>query len=370
MELAKSTLFSQLHVLELWMPQYVGKRNCNLVCVHCYVPPGGQTRIMSEDEYEEVLLRVIRDVKPYGGKWDVVFPGMEPLLPRNLSLLFRLAQRAGKEGTRSIGLTTNGVLLTGRTLEKVVASPITTINVSIDGIARDHDVQRGKRGLFAKTTRNIGELCRRAPEKRVITNTTITRLNGARVAEMVAVARDLGCTYAAFHPFEIACNADDSLALGSAEINASVMPILDAFEAGHGSVVVEFESSTAGAFFRLRENGVFADMELVADETGFLFLRRKKGAYELLISLMFHPHHFIRTLRVLSDGSLSSCRRMALCGWAGIGNLRTQSLDEIAGLPETMEALACIWQELLSQCADKLDDFLRFIENPIFDGGR
>ncbi len=362
-ELAAGTLFSQLHVLEFWMPQYAGKRNCNLSCVHCYVPPGGQTRVMNDDEYEAVLLHIMRDVKPYGGKWDVVFPGMEPLLPRNIPLLFRLTNRAAKEGARSIGLTTNGVLLVGKTLERVTDSPITTINVSIDGVSKDHDAQRGKRGLFAKTTRNIKELCRRAPEKRVITNTTITRLNEARVAELVAVADALGCTYAAFHPFEIACNADNSLALDSTETSNAILRILESFATGQGSVVIEFESSTAGAFFPLWESGAFAEMELVADETGFLFLRRRKGIYELLVSLMFHPHHFIRTLRVLSDGSLSSCRRMALCGWTGIGDLRTQSLGEIADFPETTEALAHIWQEFLSQTINtRLNNFLRFIE--------
>lgn len=361
---AQRTTGTQLHIVEFWMPQHAAKRNCQLDCVHCYVPKGGRTAgyIMTKQEYLAVLDRLM-DYPAYLGKWDVVFPGMEPLLPRNHDILFAMCERAHERGSRSVGITTNGLLLAGDTLKRVADSPVSTVNVSLDGPEAIHDAQRGAPGLFAKTIANVKGLCTRAPHKKVITNTTITRLNSTVLGAVIKTATDLGCTYAAFHPYETARNAEHSLALTRPELLRAIEAILTSFAHGLGSVVLEFEASTAGAFFDLCQRGAFRDFEFVADETGFLFFRKLQGCHELLVNAIVYPHHFIRTIRVLDDGSLSSCRRMALSGWRGVGDLRQQSLDQILAMPETLEAAAQIWEEFIDQVpAESLNQFLEEAE--------
>jgi len=346
--LAEETIFSQLHVVEFWMPQILGEQNCNLKCKHCYVPAGGHKpeKILSLPEYQSALKKVM-SAPAFGGKWDVVFPGMEPLL--HPMIIFPLAELASALGARSIGMTTNGVLLRNGILEQVINSPINIINISLDGAnAVTHNTQR-RASVFDQTINNLSALAQQAPKIRVVTNSTITRQNYREVGEMVFVAHNAGASLAAFHPFEVAENADNRLMLNPPEIVSAIKLIIESVENGAGSAAIEFEPGTVGSFLSAWNQNIFTGMKLVIDETGFLFFWKRFGKHEVFVNLMFYPHHFIRTLRVMDDGSFSSCRRMAKHGWEGVGNIRGQSLAEIRKLPEAISALAQIWQEFIDQ---------------------
>jgi len=365
--IAKETMLREVHVVEFWMPQLHNKRNCNLECGHCYVPPGGISlhSTMSAQEYMDVLEKIL-DTSAHGGKWDVVFPGMEPMMSQNRDLVFALAGRA-QEQARSIGMTTNGTYFgNGEVVKRVMASPVSTINVSIDGGREAHDFQRGREGLFDLTMEGLRNICADSSlrrRKKVITNTTITKTNSSCLTNIAAIAHDAGCDYAAFHPFESAENADNSLRITQENVAQAIVDLIRGFDEGRtGSAVIEFEPSTAGVFFSLFERDVFEDFELLEDVTGFRYMRKQRGDKELLVNLIFYPHHWIRTIRVLPNGSLSSCRQMALSGWKGIGNLREQSLRDVSMMPEAVDALAELWQEYFkSTKLVKVDVLNRFL---------
>lgn len=351
--LAERSLFSRLQVVEFWMPQFTDAVNCNLKCGHCYVPTVGPRENMTTTEYLTVLEAVMEHPafpeQDGRRRWDVVFPGMEPLLPRNIPLLRTLVERADALGARSIGVTTNGTLFQNDVLEWLAESPVINVNVSIDGTKEIHDLHRGE-GFFEKTARGLQRLnIASRGRQRVITNTTITALNAGSLYEVADISTTLGCDYASFHPFEAADNAQNTLfALPREKTVAAAQRLVEQWEKNPiASISLEFEASTAGVFFALFGQGIFRGWEVLSDVTDFLFLRKESGSREFLMSIMFMPHHFIRTLRVNPDGGLSSCRQMALRSWDSIGDLRNQSLDEIKFLPETTHALARIWQEYI-----------------------
>ena len=366
---ARQTVLSELHVLEFWMPQLPEDKNCNLSCQHCYVSAGGlQEPVMSPREYLEALDCLVES-PIFQKRVDVVFPGMEPLLPKNRVWFRALAERAVAHNLGSVGVTTNGTLLNKEQCEylsdlaKKMNHPF-TVNVSLDGTEKVHDQQRGAPGLWRKTTKGIERLSDTS-SCNVVTNTTITSINRDLLPEIAHVSHDMGARIAAFHPFECANNS--RLQVGDRDVVVErIMDLIEAFVRDEGlkHIVLEFEASNAVVFFALFERGVFRDWELIEDDAGFMFLRLLSGQRQILVSLMFYPHHFIRTMRMLHNGGFASCRSMALSGWKTVGNWRCR--------PEELEEacvpfLAMLWQEYFDSVQSVSPDTLRKFEEYILE---
>ncbi len=117
-------------------------RECNLACEHCYVRdkmPGAMDLAVARKAVDFVLSR--SGDRPNIG---VAFFGGEPLL--RLPLLCAIAEYArqaarGADKIISFALTTNGTLLSGDALKRLLRLRIRPL-VSIDGLDRDHDVHR------------------------------------------------------------------------------------------------------------------------------------------------------------------------------------------------------------------------------------
>ena len=116
--------------------------NCNLKCVHCYINavPGGRPGELGREE----ALRVARELVDAGVPL-VVLSGGEPLLrPDFWDILSAL------EGVR-VGLSTNGTLITRSVAEKLAASGVSYVGVSLDSANPEvHDKIRGVRGAFRR----------------------------------------------------------------------------------------------------------------------------------------------------------------------------------------------------------------------------
>jgi organic radical activating enzyme len=330
-EVSRQTLGRELHVVEFWMPG-----GCNLRCSHCYVADWSRARrSMTTAEYEQLARRMTT-----WGLKDVVVPGMEPLLRDETWAVVRAAADAG---ARSIGLTTNATLLSRR-IGKVLDSALTVLNVSLDGPQPIHDQMRGK-GVFRIAMRGVAAL-RAQSALKVISNCTVNLNNQRALVDVAKVAADHALAFAAFHPFERSADIDNGQALGAAATADSFETLLAAFDDGQtGSLVLETEASNLDVLLELNERGWFRDMDLLQDETGFLFFAKRKGPNLLLVNLMAYPHHFIRTLRVSDDGGLSSCRGMAINGWQGLGDLRVESPQHLLRTNAAIDALAYIWGE-------------------------
>ena len=166
-------------------------RQCNLNCLHC--------RAAAEDiEYAgelttvECLTQVDELVKL--GTSTLILTGGEPLLRGDA---FDIAAYATAHGLRTV-MAVNGTLLTPEVAERMKASGINHISVSLDfPTAADHDRFRGEPGAFEGARAGIRTA--RAAGIGVQINTTITRLNVAYLDDMLALALEVGAV--AFHPF-------------------------------------------------------------------------------------------------------------------------------------------------------------------------
>jgi sulfatase maturation enzyme AslB (radical SAM superfamily) len=290
---------------------------------------------LTNRQFSELADKLVR-----AGLIDVVVPGMEPLLRDETWAVIEAARSAG---ARSIGMTTNGTLLE-RKLSRILESGLTVINVSLDGPRQIHDEIRG-RGVFDVVMNGVRRL-RESTTLKLITNTTLNRLNMAEATKTARLAGDAGFDFAAFHPFERSAEIDNSLELDARHAADAYEALRESFMRGElGSVVLEAEASQWDVILELSQRGWFDDMQLVGDDTGFLFFAQRCGSRVLLVNLMVYPHHYIRTIRVADNGGISSCRSMARTGWAGIGDLRRTTLAALLTDPRIGRSLARIWVE-------------------------
>lgn len=327
---AKLSMGKHLHCIELWMPG-----GCNLTCKHCYVAPHRRVTALTPDDYYRLTSDFVRH-----GLIDVVVPGMEPLLR---SELWSVLEAAGNAGARSVGLTTNGTHLE-KQASRLHDSSLTVLNVSLDGPTQIHDKIRGE-GVHAKLEDGVREFRRRS-DKRLLTNTTVLKANIDVLTDIAEWSRDHDVDYAAFHPFELADNAENRLALDVSEATSGYVALFNHFHQGKtSSIVLEAEASTYWVIVNLASLGVLDSSDLVIDEAGFLFLRETHGNRELLVGLNFYPHHYIRTIRLTDDGGFSSCRSMARHNWKGAGDVLHHPMNAILAGEDALSGLSLIWGE-------------------------
>jgi heme b synthase len=166
-------------------------RACNLACVHCRAgacadPDPEQ---LSYDE-GRALIDGIAEV----GKPILIMTGGEPLLRPDF---FDLAGYAVKAGLRAV-LATNGVLVTPEVARDIAAVGIPRVSISIDGpTAESHDAFRKVPGAFEASLKGIANL--KSAGVGVQINTTITRRNRDRLADIMRMAESIGAE--AFHVF-------------------------------------------------------------------------------------------------------------------------------------------------------------------------
>ncbi len=181
----------QLLPSELRMVAWEVTRSCNLACAHCRA---SSERGPYPGELDtEACLRLLDGIAAVG-KPVIILTGGEPLLRQDV---FAIAAYGDRLGLRMV-MATNGTLVTAGTVQKMIAAGIRRVSVSIDGPgASTHDALRRVPGAFAGAVAGIETLKRGGMEFQV--NTTVTRANLGRLAEIHALAVGIGA--AAHHIF-------------------------------------------------------------------------------------------------------------------------------------------------------------------------
>lgn len=114
---------------------------CNLKCMMCrqWKEPSGEE--LSSDEWK----RIISDLRKNGIK-NLHFTGGEPLLRKDLPELVRYANDLGF----TVGLTTNGMLLTRGVMDRLIEAGLRSIVISIDALNGSYDKIRGAQNAFPR----------------------------------------------------------------------------------------------------------------------------------------------------------------------------------------------------------------------------
>lgn len=143
-------------------------RRCNLSCIHCYSDSGAK-QYPGEFSTSEAK-KMIKDLAKF--KVPVLlFSGGEPLLRRDL---FELNGFAKKLKIRTV-LSTNGTLITPKTARRIKERGFDYVGVSLDGIEKNNDSFRGKKGAFKSALSGIRNLV--AAKQKTGLRFTITRHN-------------------------------------------------------------------------------------------------------------------------------------------------------------------------------------------------
>jgi radical SAM protein with 4Fe4S-binding SPASM domain len=172
---------------------------CNHRCTFCAVDYLGYKTIRLN---KEVLIPAIRNMAQNGVK-SIMFAGEgEPLLHPHISEIINETARAGIK----VGITTNGVALTGKLVQKCMQS-ISWIKVSMNGgstsyekihVTREEDYERVWRNI--ELAADWKDMC---PEVRTVLGiqTVLLPENAQDIEELAGRARDTGLDYLVVKPY-------------------------------------------------------------------------------------------------------------------------------------------------------------------------
>jgi MoaA/NifB/PqqE/SkfB family radical SAM enzyme len=176
---------------------------CNLRCVQCAI---FEARNPPEELHLEERRAVIHQVADWNPSIRLILCGGEPFTRRDQ--LFDLAGVARGRGL-DLSITTNGTLLTAEKVERLPASGINHVVVSLDSDLEDlHDRIRGVPGTWRKAVAAIERLvavreASRHPGTFTVGMMSILgRHNLDRVDDLVGLARRLGVDQLLFQPLK------------------------------------------------------------------------------------------------------------------------------------------------------------------------
>ncbi|MGC2063502.1 MAG: radical SAM protein [Thermodesulfovibrionales bacterium] len=162
-------------------------RRCNLRCVHCRSSSEMEAKGHPDFSTAEAY-RILDDIVSYANPV-VVLSGGEPLSRADV---FDIAQYGTGKGLRMC-LATNGTLVTDEVCEKIKASGIRIVSLSLDGADEAvHDDFRNQKGAFAGTV-NAARLFKKHGIEFIV-NSSFTKRNQEQIPLVYKLAKDLGAT--------------------------------------------------------------------------------------------------------------------------------------------------------------------------------
>lgn len=162
-------------------------RRCNLRCVHCRSSSEMEAKGHPDFSTAEAY-RILDDIVSYASPV-IVLSGGEPLSRADV---FDIAQYGTGKGLRMC-LATNGTLVNDEVCEKIKASGIRIVSLSLDGADETvHDDFRNQKGAFAGTV-NAARLFKKHGIEFII-NSSFTKRNQAQIPLVYKLAKDLGAT--------------------------------------------------------------------------------------------------------------------------------------------------------------------------------
>lgn len=151
-----------------------------------------------------VWVRALRSLRRFAGQFHVQFCAAEPLLKEDIFDVLQYCNHAGL----TAGITTNGLLLNGRNVGRILQCNLFNVNISIDSMDESvHDGIRGLPGLLRKVRSNIDSLlaerCGAGSGLRIILRPLICAENVAEVHRIVEYAAAKDLTGVHFQPIEL-----------------------------------------------------------------------------------------------------------------------------------------------------------------------
>lgn len=164
--------------------------SCNLACSHCAVDARkSQKKAMQTRYTNKILNYCIKKKVPV-----LEITGGEPLL--FLPQVLKIGKVAKKHGILW-GITTNGTLLTGKTIDKLQQAGVYAIKVSLEGTKECNDLVRGQ-GSFDKTVDAIKKCLAKKLPFAILTS--LSKKNVNKMSEYIDFLDGLGVKLVIFFP--------------------------------------------------------------------------------------------------------------------------------------------------------------------------
>ncbi|MBN1696423.1 MAG: radical SAM protein [Spirochaetales bacterium] len=160
---------------------------CNFRCLHCFNRSSENDRMNDEltDKQVKYFIKDIIKMKPF----NICLCGGEPLI--RFHLICDISSML-KENDIMVSMVTNGYLLTEEKAEKLFASGVRRVQVSLDGACPEtHERLRVKKGSFNKAIEAI-KIFKTAGFDDVGVAFTPTNFNCHEASDVIALCRNLG----------------------------------------------------------------------------------------------------------------------------------------------------------------------------------
>jgi radical SAM protein with 4Fe4S-binding SPASM domain len=160
-------------------------RRCNLRCVHCR--SSSEAEVCGHPDFDtQTAFRIIDNICAFASPV-LVLSGGEPLLREDI---FEIADHGTQKGLRMC-MATNGTLVTDAVCERILASGIRMVSLSLDGASpKVHDDFRAQEGAFMGTL-NAARLFRKHGIPFLI-NSSFTKRNQGEIGKTYALAKEMG----------------------------------------------------------------------------------------------------------------------------------------------------------------------------------
>lgn len=187
---------------------------CNLKCMMCRQWKEQPKKELDTGEWK----LIISDLRKNGIK-NLHFTGGEPLLRGDLPDLIRYANGLGF----TVGLTTNGILLTDDLLARLIEAGLRSIVISIDAVGSEYEKVRGVPNAFARVKTSAGLIAKAKAEKGIDAsiNFTLMKATLSEFANVKRLADELGLPVAV-------CLLDDTSSIFKVDKNSNEFWISDA----------------------------------------------------------------------------------------------------------------------------------------------
>ncbi len=157
---------------------------CNLKCKHCRAE-AQEEAVVGELTTEEIFT-LAEDIRATGDPI-IILSGGEPLMRPDF---FPIAEKCCNLFSR-VALATNGTFVDDALAQRLAATGIQRISVSLDGAkAATHDTFRGQQGSFAAAMEGCRAIRRAGISLQI--NVTITKFNEIELPDLLQITRELG----------------------------------------------------------------------------------------------------------------------------------------------------------------------------------
>ncbi len=121
---------------------------CNLNCPYCYVGNNRNKNELTTEQWSNIIEQI-----PFYSFATIV--GGEPLIRKDF---IEILEQTAKKTLGKVNVVTNGILINDEIIDSFLRNKLMLLSVSLDGYGKNHDINRGKEGIFEQVISNLEKL--------------------------------------------------------------------------------------------------------------------------------------------------------------------------------------------------------------------